>query len=73
MITQAGDQARHVATKLRMRTQANARRGTLVMGREILAMILIYSRTLGQSESMFTMEHIVKTRSVVAVVRFFLE
>ena len=40
VITQAGDQARHVATKLRMRTKANARRGTFVMGREILAMIL---------------------------------
>ena len=47
VITQAGDQARHVATKLRMRTQANARRGTFVMGREILAMILNHFRTPG--------------------------
>ena len=61
VITQAGDQARHVVTKLRMRTQANARRGTFVMGREILAMILNHFRTPGQNESMFTMEHIVRT------------
>lgn len=61
VITQAGDQARHVATKLRMRTQANARWGTFVLGTEILAMILNHFRTPGQNESMFTMEHIVRT------------
>ena len=61
VITQAGDQARHVATKLRMRTQANARWGTFVLGTEILAMILNHFRTPGQNESMFTMEHVVRS------------
>eukprot|EP00435_Cladocopium_sp_Y103_P000615 s137_g1.t1 len=49
VITQAGDVARHVATKLRLRTQANSRRGTFVMGREILAMILNHFRTPGKA------------------------
>ena len=40
MIAQAGEPAWHVAAKLRMRTQDRARRGTFVMGREILVMIL---------------------------------
>ena len=40
VIAQAGDVARHVAIKLRLRTQSHSRRGTYVMGREILAMIL---------------------------------
>eukprot|EP00435_Cladocopium_sp_Y103_P013926 s811_g3.t1 len=62
VITQAGDVARHVATKLRLRTQANSRRGTFVMGREILAMILNHFRTPGQRETTFTMEHIVRAQ-----------
>ena len=61
MIVQAGEPARHVAAKLGMRTQDSARRGTFVMGREILVMILNHFRTPGQNESMFTMEHIVRT------------
>eukprot|EP00435_Cladocopium_sp_Y103_P003555 s3878_g1.t1 len=62
VITQAGDVARHVATKLRLRTQANSRRGTFVMGREILAMILNHFRTPGQRETTLTMEHIVRSQ-----------
>eukprot|EP00435_Cladocopium_sp_Y103_P000806 s3097_g1.t1 len=62
VITQAGDVARHVATKLRLRTQANSRRGTFVMGREILAMILNHFRTPSQRETTFTMEHIVRAQ-----------
>ena len=62
VITQAGDVARHVAVKLRLRTQQHSRRGTYVMGREILAMILEHFRTPGQRETAFTMEHIVSTR-----------
>ena len=62
VITQAGDAARHVGMKLRLRTQAHSRRGTYVMGREILAMILEHFRTPGQRETAFTMEHIVQAR-----------
>ena len=62
VITQAGDVARHVAIKLRLRTQQHSRRGTYVMGREILAMILEHFRTPGQRETAFTMEHIVSTK-----------
>ena len=62
VITQAGDVARHVAVKLRLRTQQHSRRGTYVMGREILAMILEHFRTPGQRETAFTMEHIVSTK-----------
>ena len=59
---QAGDVARHVAMKLRLRTQAHGRRGTYVMGREILAMILNHFRTPGKRETAFTMEHIIKSQ-----------
>ena len=62
IVTQAGDVARHVAMKLRLRTQAHCRRGTYVMGREILAMILNHFRTPGQRETAFTMEHIIKSQ-----------
>ena len=62
MISQAGDVARHVAIKLRLRTQASNRRATFVMGREILAMILEHFRTPGQRETAFTMEHIIQSR-----------
>ena len=62
VITQAGDVARHVAMKLRLRTQAHGRRGTYVMGREILAMILNHFRTPGKRETAFTMEHIIKSQ-----------
>jgi len=62
VITQAGDVARHVSMKLRLRTQAHCRRGTYVMGREILAMILNHFRTPGQRETAFTMEHIIKAQ-----------
>ena len=62
MIAQAGDVARHVAIKLRLRTQSHSRRGTYVMGREILAMILEHFRTPGQRETSFTMEHIVSMK-----------
>ena len=62
VITQAGDAARHVSIKLRLRTQQHSRRGTYVMGREILAMILEHFRTPGQRETAFTMEHIVSMR-----------
>ena len=55
VIAQAGDVARHVAIKLRLRTQSHSRRGTYVMGREILAMILEHFRTPGQRETAFTM------------------
>ena len=54
--------ARHVAMKLRLRTQAHGRRGTYVMGREILAMILNHFRTPGQRETAFTMEHIIRSQ-----------
>ena len=62
VISQAGDVARHVAIKLRLRTQASNRRSTFVMGREILAMILEHFRTPGQRETAFTMEHIIQSR-----------
>ena len=62
VISQAGDVARHVAIKLRLRTQASNRRATFVMGREILAMILEHFRTPGQRETAFTMEHIIQSR-----------
>ena len=62
VIAQAGDVARHVAIKLRLRTQNHSRRGTYVMGREILAMILEHFRTPGQRETAFTMEHIVSMK-----------
>ena len=62
VIAQAGDVARHVAIKLRLRTQSHSRRGTYVMGREILAMILEHFRTPGQREAAFTMEHIVSMK-----------
>ena len=62
VISQAGDVARHVAIKLRLRTQASNRRATFVMGREILAMILEHFRTPGQCETAFTMEHIIQSR-----------
>jgi hypothetical protein len=62
VISQAGDVARHVAMKLRLRTQASHRRSTFVMGREILAMILEHFRTPGQRETAFTMEHIIQSR-----------
>jgi hypothetical protein len=62
VVTQAGDAARHVAMKLRLRTQAHCKRGTYVMGREILAMILNHFRTPGQRETAFTMEHIIKSQ-----------
>ena len=62
VIAQAGDVARHVAIKLRLRTQSHSRRGTYVMGREILAMILEHFRTPGQRETAFTMEHIVSMK-----------
>ena len=62
VISQAGDVARHVAIKLRLRTQNHSRRGTYVMGREILAMILEHFRTPGQRETAFTMEHIVSMK-----------
>ena len=62
VISQAGDIARHVAIKLRLRTQASNRRSTFVMGREILAMILEHFRTPGQRETAFTMEHIIQSR-----------
>ena len=62
VITQAGDVARHVAMKLRLRTQAHGRRGTYVMGREILAMIMNHFRTPGQRETAFTMEHIIRSQ-----------
>ena len=62
VISQAGDVARHVAMKLRLRTQASNRRATFVMGREILAMILEHFRTPGQRETAFTMEHIIQSR-----------
>eukprot|EP00435_Cladocopium_sp_Y103_P035147 s3183_g9.t1 len=52
----------HVAMKLRLRTQASSRRGTFVMGRKILAMILNHFRTPGQRETTFTMEHIVRVQ-----------
>eukprot|EP00435_Cladocopium_sp_Y103_P024984 s2746_g6.t1 len=60
MIQQAGDVARNVAMQLRHRTHAAGRLGGFVMGREILAMVLNHFRTPGVSETMFTMEHIVK-------------
>ena len=62
VISQAGDVARHVAMKLRLRTQASNRRATFVMGREILAMDLEHVRTPGQRETAFTMEHIIQSR-----------
>ena len=62
VIAQAGGVARHVAIKLRLRTQSHSRRGTYVMGREILAMILEHFRTPGQRETAFTMEHIVSMK-----------
>ena len=62
VISQAGDVSRHVAIKLRLRTQASNRRATFVMGREILAMILEHFRTPGQRETAFTMEHIIQSR-----------
>ena len=62
VISQAGDVARHVAIKLRLRTQASNRRATFVIGREILAMILEHFRTPGQRETAFTMEHIIQSR-----------
>ena len=62
VISQAGDVARHVAIKLRLRTHASNRRSTFVMGREILAMILEHFRTPGQRETAFTMEHIIQSR-----------
>ena len=62
VIAHAGDVARHVAIKLRLRTQNHSRRGTYVMGREILAMILEHFRTPGQRETAFTMEHIVSMK-----------
>ena len=62
VISQAGDVARHVAIKLRLRTQASNRRSTFVMGREILAMILEHFRTPGQRETAFIMEHIIQSR-----------
>ena len=62
VISQAGDVARHVAMKLRLRTQASNRRATFVMGREILAMLLEHFRTPGQRETAFTMEHIIQSR-----------
>ena len=62
VIAQAGDVARHVVIKLRLRTQSHSRRGTYVMGREILAMILEHFRTPGQRETAFTMEHIVSMK-----------
>jgi len=61
-IAQAGDVARHVAIKLRLRTQEANRRATFVMGREILAMILEHFRTPGQRETAFTMEHNFQSR-----------
>eukprot|EP00435_Cladocopium_sp_Y103_P016833 s4812_g4.t1 len=60
MIQQAGDVARNVSTQLRHRTQAAGRNGGFVMGREILAMVLNHFRTPGVSETLFTMEHLVK-------------
>eukprot|EP00435_Cladocopium_sp_Y103_P036142 s941_g9.t1 len=60
MIQQAGDVARNVSMQLRHRTQAAGRIGGFVMGREILAMVLNHFRTPGVTETMFTMEHIVK-------------
>eukprot|EP00435_Cladocopium_sp_Y103_P063515 s220_g25.t1 len=60
MIQQAGDVARNVSMQLRHRTQAAGRNGGFVMGREILAMVLNHFRTPGVSETMFTMEHLVK-------------
>ena len=62
VIAQAGDVARHVAIKLRLRTQDANRRATFVMGREVLAMILEHVRTPGQCETAFTMEHIIQSR-----------
>ena len=62
VIAQAGDVARHVAINLRLRTQSHSRRGTYVMGREILAMILEHFRTPGRRETAFTMEHIVSMK-----------
>ena len=62
VISQAGDIARHVSVKLRLRTQIKSRQGTYVMGREILAMILSHFRTPGVRETAFTMEHIVKAQ-----------
>ena len=46
-----------MAVKLRIRTQANSRSETFVVGREILAIILNHS----ELPDMFTMEHIVRT------------
>eukprot|EP00435_Cladocopium_sp_Y103_P024953 s934_g6.t1 len=60
MIQQAGDVARNVSMQLRHRTQAAGRLGGFLMGREILAMVLNHFRTPGVTETMFTMEHIVK-------------
>ena len=62
VISQAGDVARHVSVKLRLRTQTKSRLGTYVMGREILAMILSHFRTPGVRETAFTMEHIVQAK-----------
>ena len=46
------DVARHVAIKLRLRTQASDRRATFIMGRE----------TPDQRKIAFTMEHIIQSR-----------